>query len=84
MSDIKKEILEAIGTSPYYNYVVKELDMMEKLEGLDEKPILQKFYNIWKSSQGKVGQKNDINSWTAFALGLTSSIKIIPSSLLST
>ena len=73
MSSIKKEILDAIGESQYYDKIVQELDVMEKLEGLDDKPILQKFYNIWKSSAGKVGKVNAINSWTAYALGMTSS-----------
>lgn len=71
MSDIKKEILDVIGASPYGNYIVKELEIMEKTEGLDEKPILQKFYNLWKSSNGKKGNRNDINSYTAYALGMT-------------
>jgi DNA polymerase-3 subunit alpha len=69
---MKKEILDAIGESPLYNYIVKEIDIMEHTEGLDEKPVLQKFYNIWKANNGKVGQKNEINSWTAYALGMTS------------
>jgi DNA polymerase-3 subunit alpha len=71
MDDIKKEILDAVGQSPLYNYIVKELDMMEKIEGLDEKPILQKFYSIWKNSKNKKGHKNEINSYTAYALGMT-------------
>lgn len=72
MDSIKKEILDAIGESPLINYVAKELEIMEKTEGLDEKPILQKFYGVWKSANGKKGTKNEINSYTAFALGLTS------------
>jgi hypothetical protein len=71
MANMKEEILAAIKDQSLHALVVKELDMMEKTEGLDEKPILQKFYNIWKNSSGKVGKKNEINSWAAYALGLT-------------
>ena len=71
MTDIKKEILDAVGKSPLYNYIVKELEIMEKTEGLDEKPILNKFYSMWKSGNNKTGTKNEINSWTAYALGMT-------------
>lgn len=71
MSTQKDEILAAVKDSPYIDRIIRELDIMENVEGLDEKPIIQKFYLIWKSSSGKVGSKNEINSWTAFALGLT-------------
>lgn len=71
MVDIKQEILTSIQDKTLLPKVQEELEKMEKTEGLDERPILQKFYNIWKNSKGKVGQRNDINSWTAFALGMT-------------
>lgn len=72
MSTYKDEILLALKDSPYLQQVAKEIHLMEITEGLDEKPIIQKFYGIWKSAQGKVGNRNDINCWTAYALGLTS------------
>ena len=72
MSTYKDEILLALKDSPYLQQVEKEIHLMEITEGLDEKPIIQKFHSIWKTAQGKVGNKNEINSWTAYALGLTS------------
>lgn len=52
--------------------VNEELDIMEETVGLENKNNLKIFYNIWKNSKGKCGVKNDINSWTAYALGMTS------------
>lgn len=52
--------------------VERELDFMDVTEGLDGKSNLESFYKIWKEHHGQVGTKNDINSWTAFALGMTS------------
>jgi len=48
-----------------------ELDILEVTEAVDGKSNLESFYNIWQSHQGKVGDKNVTNSWTAFALGMT-------------
>lgn len=69
--DIKQEIIDAIKDKSLIHIVEKELDKMSKTEGLDEKPIIQKFYYMWKHSNGKTGHRNDINSWTAYALGMT-------------
>ncbi|KKK59726.1 hypothetical protein LCGC14_3031520, partial [marine sediment metagenome] len=44
---------------------------MGDTDGLESKNNLEVFYNTWKSHKGKVGHKNDINSWTAFFLGFT-------------
>ncbi len=51
--------------------VKEELDVMGSTEGLETKNNLETFYNIWKNHKGKKGSKNDINSWTAFFLGMT-------------
>ncbi len=71
MQDIKNEILGAVKDSSLIALVKKELDLMEVSEGLDDKSILLKFHSLWKSSDGKKGHKNDINSWTAYAIGMT-------------
>lgn len=71
MADIKQEILEAVKDKSLLPLIEKELAQMEQIEGLDEKPVLQKFHSIWKYSHGRVGHRNDINSWTAYALGMT-------------
>ena len=71
MADIKQEILDAVRDKSLISIVQSELDKMEQTEGLDEKPILQKFYGIWKNSNGKKGHRNDIQSWTAYAIGMT-------------
>lgn len=51
--------------------VESELDMMEVTEGLGGKYILEVFHKIWKQNKEQVGTKNDINSWTAYAIGMT-------------
>jgi hypothetical protein len=51
--------------------VNEELDLLEITDGLDMKNNLETFYGIWQKNKNKVGNKNDVNSWTAFALGIT-------------
>ena len=77
--DIKKEILDII-VKKYKNdpdlkniqdKIIFELSSMEETIGLDNKNNLDSFYSIWKSNCNKIGNKNDINSWTAFYLGMT-------------
>lgn len=52
--------------------VEEELSLMEKTTGLENKNNLKSFYEIWKKNKDKCGDKNEINSWTAYALGMTS------------
>ncbi|MFW6172290.1 MAG: hypothetical protein ACOC5T_00900 [Elusimicrobiota bacterium] len=72
-ADIRQEILQNIKTED--NQVLakinEELDFMEVTEGLNGKDNLQNFYDIWEKNKGRIGSKNDINSWTAFYLGMT-------------
>jgi DNA polymerase III alpha subunit len=69
---IKKEIFSCVKDESFLPKVTQEVKEMENTEGIDAKNNLEVFYNIWKSSQGRVGDKNVINSWTAYAIGLTS------------
>ena len=77
--EIKKEILDIIiqkykdslDLENIKNKIISELSIMEETIGLDNKNNLENFYSIWKSNVGKIGNKNDINSWTAFYLGIT-------------
>ena len=77
---IKKEIVDVIKEKYSSNkslekiliQVNKELDLFEATEGLESKNNLETFYSIWKKSSGREGSKNGINSWTAYALGMTS------------
>ncbi len=76
---IRKEIIEEISNrlkgDPRLPKAVskanEELDVMSNTNGLEQKNNLETFYSIWKKNQGKVGHKNEINSWTAFFLGMT-------------
>jgi DNA polymerase-3 subunit alpha len=43
--------------------------VQKELEFFEQKEVLPKFYNQWKS--GKKGHRNPWNSWTAYALGIT-------------
>jgi len=52
--------------------VKEELDILGNTDGLDTKNNLESFHTIWKRHKGKYGNKNDINSWTAYFLGMTS------------
>ena len=53
--------------------VNEEMERLSKTTGLESKNNLEAFYSIWKANNGKVGHKNDINSWTAYYLGMTES-----------
>jgi len=82
MADAKKirlEITDAIKkkrgdkvTDSLWKTIETELDFCEVTDGLEGKNNLQTFYNIWQKRKDSVGNKNEINSWTAYALGLTS------------
>ncbi len=77
LDEIKSEIISAVkekypdSTDRRLNVISKELDIMGDTEGLESKNNLETFYKIWKNNHGSVGHKNNINSWTAFFLGMT-------------
>ncbi len=76
---IKNEIVEYIenkysGNDKLSEIILKvneELEIMGSSDGLETKNNLETFHNIWKSHKREEGSKNDINSWTAFFLGMT-------------
>jgi len=72
IDEIKKEIISAIGDK-INKSVISEIDSMSVTDNLDGKPILFKFYNMWKSAKEKnvVGATNKVNSHTAYLLGMT-------------
>lgn len=51
--------------------VEEELSILGSTEGLEGKNNLDVFYEIWKTNLNKTGHRNNINSWTAFYLGMT-------------
>ena len=74
LSEIKKEIRAALGdlNDTMLKRVRGEIDMLENTQGLNDKNNLEQFYDIWKSHKGRKGDKNRINSWMAYYLGITS------------
>lgn len=58
-----KEIMDAIK---------KEVDVMSNTEGLHGKKVIEEFIIIWRLSHGDMGEENKVNSWTAWAMGMTS------------
>lgn len=73
MKKIKEEIIKFVtGKSPeLLSKVRNELDILEKTEGLEGKNNLEVFYDIWQKNHNKTGNQNQINSWTAYAIGMT-------------
>ncbi len=73
MVDIRKQILQAITSKneELLKYVNEELDLLEVTESTSEGTNLEHFYKIWQENKGKVGTKNVINSWIAYAIGMT-------------
>ena len=76
---IKKDIVEHIVKKhssseklpKIISKVKEELNILGSTIGLEAKNNLEVFYNTWKKNKGKLGHKNDINSWTAFFLDMT-------------
>ena len=50
----------------------QEIEEMITLEGLKSSSVLHEFDSIFDASSGKAGDRNDANSWLAFAIGMTS------------
>lgn len=75
LKEIKNEIIEHINKLNIYTdmtVINSELDKLSETNGLEGKNNLEAFYNIWKKKYGILGKNNVINSWTAYALGMTS------------
>jgi len=72
--EIRSEITEALVDcdAEVLQKVNEELDLMEITEAIGGDSNLENFYQIWQNFKGQVGSSNDVNSWTAYALGLTS------------
>ena len=74
---IRQEIIEAINKKrkdvpdSLWKKIESELDFCEVTDGLEGKNNLQTFYKIWQKRKNSVGNKNEINSWVAYALGIT-------------
>jgi len=75
MTSVEKrnEILGSLKVSDpsILQKVDKELDVLEITDGINSVNNLDSFYDLWKKNINKKGHKNDINSWTAYSLGLT-------------
>ncbi len=76
-SKLKEEIIDEIKkrhSKSYIKIIDKincELDELEITEGINNENNLVSFYNIWKDNIGNVGSENEVNSWAAYALGMT-------------
>jgi len=74
--EIRQEIIDVIekrhtDKPDVISKVNEELDLLELTDGLNGKNNLEAFYDIWQKNKNRVGDKNEINSWAAFALGIT-------------
>lgn len=72
---IKKEIIDSIDIvdKTIISKIEEELIIIENSDGLNDKNNLKTFYDIWKRHKDHhSGDDNKINSWTAYALGMTS------------
>jgi len=77
MSDKKQKIIDVIknkypDNSDILTTVNEELELMEITEGLNNRNNFDSFYEVWQRNKDKTGNKNAINSWTAYYLGITS------------
>lgn len=69
---IKNELKSKVKDKQYLDKVESELDFMSKTNGLEGMNNLESFYNIYKKHSKDKGSANEINSWTAYAIGMTS------------
>lgn len=75
MIDIKEELKAAIKIDINKSILQKineEIDILEKTEDPSGENCLRSFYDIWKKHNGEIGTVNNINSWLAYVIGLTS------------
>ena len=77
LSEMKKELLLSVIITDA-NVLSKaniELDILEITDGLNGQNNLESFYSIWKDVRSgaleRSEDKNDVNSWLAYALGIT-------------
>jgi DNA polymerase-3 subunit alpha len=70
---IKKEIFASlkIKNEDIIQKVSNEISILGATEGLKEENNLVSFYNQWKKHYNDIGSENKINSWTAYAIGMT-------------
>jgi DNA polymerase-3 subunit alpha len=75
---IKKEMLSVISIvnkieliGDMLEKVNNEIEILSSTLGIGDKNNLESFYDIWKKNNGNIGSKNDINSWVAYGLGMT-------------
>lgn len=80
VDEMKAEIVASIqssgrGDDTLMKHVDWELNRLASTDGLGNKNNLKEFYGIWKEMIEKneigLGQHNDLQSWTAWALGMT-------------
>jgi len=78
LKNIKLEILNGIKkregfnlTDDIFKKLKNEILILESTEGINGVNNLESFYSIWQKNKNIVGTKNNINSWVAFCLGLT-------------
>ncbi len=68
---LKIQILSSLKINNKMQQVNRQIQQMMMTQGNAGKNNLQTFHKIWKNSNGKCGNKNAINSWTAYCLGMT-------------
>ena len=92
MSDsiASKILIELALTNEYTNLsdeykkrCQKEILVMQESPGLSKDNILEEFYSIYKSLNGKKGDKNVINSVVAYCLQMSSKLPDLSDSLIS-
>jgi len=75
MSNIKDDLKDAIKKNMDKDIIeraYKEIEILENIEEPSGGNCLKSFYNIWKNHNGELGTVNNVNSWLAYAVGLTS------------
>lgn len=69
------EVQDKVNSHPRSNEIKEaiksEITLMCETEGLNDKMVIEEFVKAFHESTGRAGNENKVNSWTAWALGMT-------------
>lgn len=68
---MRDEIINSLVYKEYKEKVLEELKIMQETPAYNGGNLLESFYYVWQKNKNIKGEINEINSWTAYALGMT-------------
>lgn len=72
IKELLLEIKKKCSDASKIEICTKELMDMDETDSVSKGTVLDEFYKVWKNKKDQPGAKNEINSWSAYYLGITS------------